>query len=282
MATGYEYNPLLKYGLQRQQEGELPPDVNATPAEINTLVGINTDTTIQNQLNALHNYADVNVTTWTEFVAAVNASQTTPSRIHLTANITVTTAETLNLSNCIIYGHYNRWIVNAHSTRLIGNYAYFFDVLFQGANNGSVSTPAFALQGQAYTSCNFYFENCRLYNFLETATNIFARIEGESGSSMHIILIRCIINGESSLTGTRALAIRKISGAAVSLKVDGLFYSGKAIDTNLLTMLNASGLQDMFMADGSCVYTGTKPAHFHQWGATRFDYDSETETLNIE
>jgi surface protein len=263
----YSLNPLLKLLFQKDTSVSDLPGVNVTPDEINTLEGINTDSTIQQQINKLQNFADISVSNWTEFIAAVESSQITPCRIHFTANITVDSPATLNLSNCYIYGHYHRWIVDGNMVTLTGNFAYFYDVLFQGAANSSTSTIAFSFVGTASTSCNFAFENCRFYNFLETASNnVFIRVDGATGASIHTFLIRCVINGESNQTSSRALALRKYSGAAVSLKVCELLFSGKPIETRNLSMIGASGSQDMFVADGSCDYVGTRPTNFFQWG----------------
>lgn len=264
----YSLNPLLKLMFQKKTDGGGDiPGVEVTAEEINTLDGIDTNTTVQEQINQLHNYADISVKNWSEFLAAVQSSQTVPCRIHFTANITVESSATLNLSNCVVYGHYNRWIVNGHMVTLIGNYAYFYDVLFQGANNGATSTIAFSFVGKVSTTCNFSFENCRFYNFLETANNnIFIRVDGASGSSVHTFFVRCTINGESTSTSGRALAIRKYSGAAVSLKVTDLLFANKSIETRNVSMVGASGSYDMFVGDGSCVFIGTHPTYFWQWG----------------
>lgn len=264
----YSFNPLLKLLFQKRETIGDIPGVNVTTEEINTLIGIKTTETIQQQINQLRNYADISVSNWTEFLAAVESSQTTPCRIHFTDNITVGSSVSLNLSNCVIYGHYHRWVVNGHMVSITGNYAYFYDVLFQGANAGGNSTVAFSFVGTAYTSCNLSFENCRIYNYLETSSNnIFVRVDGASGASLHTTLIRCVINGESNQTSTRALALRKYSGAAVSFKISELLFGGKPIETRKVSMVGASGAQDFFCADGSCDYTGTQPTGFFQWGA---------------
>ena len=225
---------------------------------------------------------DVNVSTWSEFITAVRNSATIATRIHFIANITVTSAETLDLTNCMIYGHYNRWIVNGITTTLTGTYAYFNNVLIQGANSGSASTPMLQLRGESSSSCQYIFDSCRIFNFLETGNAIFASINGYSSASIHIVLHLCSVNGESSSTKSRVLQINNGgSGYGVTLRVINLIHNGLGIETNKVGIIGVQKTIDFFYGDGSVEYSSTyKPDRFVQWGKT-YSYNDLTDKPTI-
>ena len=229
--------------------------------------------TLESKVNA---FFDIDVRSWTEFLQAVQVSLQFSVRIHFRNHITVGTSPTLNLSNCIINGHYFKWIVNGHTPTLSGNFAYFDNVWIQGASNGSASSPMFQWVGSVVSmpdgstsgSCSLYFENCRIYNFLETGNGVFIRTAEGSGVSVHTIMHNCTVNGESTQTSSRTLLLQRAGSLCASLKIFDLIYSGKTRDCNRVAMSGTFRAQDMFVSDGSCEYPSgfSRPSNFHQWG----------------
>lgn len=225
---------------------------------------------------------DVNVSTWSEFVVAVRNSARITTRIHLISNITVTSVETLDMSNCMVYGHYHKWIVNNITTILSGTYAYFNDVWIQGANNGAASTKIFTLQGQSSSSCTYIFDNCRIYNFLEVGNAAFIGVNSASSSSIHIILHLCSVNGESDGISNRVLQIQNGgNGYGVTLKVINLIHNNTSYESNKVGIIGSQNIIDSFYGDGSVEYSSTyKPDRFVQWGKTT--YNKAIESVNNE
>ena len=229
--------------------------------------------TLESKVNA---FFDIDVRSWTEFLQAVQVSLQFSVRIHFRNHITVGTSPTLNLSNCIINGHYFKWIVNGKTPTLSGNFAYFDNVWIQGASNGSTSSPMLQWTGGVVSmpdgstsgSCSLYFENCRIYNFLETGNGVFIRTAEGSGVSVHTIMHNCTINGESTQTSSRTLLLQRAGSLCASLKIMDLIYSGKTRDCNRVAMSGTFRAQDMFVSDGSCEYPSgfSRPSNFHQWG----------------
>ena len=225
---------------------------------------------------------DVNVSTWSEFVTAVRNSARITTRIHIISNITVTSVETLDMSNCMVYGHYHKWIVNNKTTILSGTYAYFNDVWIQGANNGAASTKIFTLQGQSSSSCTYIFDNCRIYNFLEVGNAAFIGVNSASSSSIHIILHLCSVNGESDGISNRVLQIQNGgNGYGVTLKVINLIHNNTSYESNKVGIIGSQNIIDSFYGDGSVEYSSTyKPDRFVQWGKTT--YNKAIESVNNE
>ncbi len=213
-------------------------------------------TSLENKVNA---FFDIDVKNWTEFLSAVEVSHIYSVRIHFRADIKVHSVPSyLDLSNCLIYGHYHGWIVNDKTIPLRGQYGSFYDVWFKGADDGGVSTPIFRTTHQGRLSNTYYFENCRFYNFLERSDAPFIIVNGEQ--STHFILERCVVNGESSDTSSRTLLLMRKSGLCMTMKVVDCMYSGKDTETNKFGFASSSSLmfngsvQDAFHADGSCVF----------------------------
>lgn len=266
------YNPLLRDNLQEMQDIPEPP----APMEVDDELSLTSTKPVQNKVitgkindieHQIQVFQDIDVKSWSEFLAAVNVSQTISTRIHFRANITVESQQTLNLSNCLIFGHYYKFVVNSITTILVGNYADFSDVLFQGANAGGAATSLFRIEGLASTSCRFYFNQCRFYNFLEQGdTHVFV-IYGASGSSIHTEMHMCVINGESAMTTNNTFLVAHLANnPCISLKVVALMFAGKDTETRKVGLTGTLQPADIFCADGSCEYTTTKPANFFQWG----------------
>lgn len=215
---------------------------------------------------------DVNVSTWSEFVTAVQNSATIATRIHFISNITVSSSETLDLSNCMIYGHYHEWDVADYEITILGNFANFNNVLFRGAtvlkNNENVSLPLFTIVGTSSKSCNFIFDNCRFHNFLELGDAIVLNINSASSSTIHLILHSCTITGESSLTKNRIFKVQNGgSGYGVQLKVMQLISSGSNYESTKLGIFGEALTADAYYSDGSVQYSSDYiPSRFVQWG----------------
>lgn len=224
---------------------------------------------------------DVNVSTWSEFVVAVRNSARITTRIHLISNITVTSVETLDMSNCMVYGHYHKWIVNNITTILSGTYAYFNDVWIQGANNGAASTKIFTLQGQSSSSCTYIFDNCRIYNFLEVDNAAFIGVNSASSSSIHIILHLCSVNGESDGISNRVLQIQNGgNGYGVTLKVINLIHNNTTYESNKVGIIGSQNIIDSFYGDGSVEYVSDyHPQRFCQWGNTTYTLRNINEKI---
>ena len=265
------YNPLLRLDLQKKQDIPEPP----TP-EVDDALSISSTNPVQNKVitgkindieHQIQVFQDIDVKSWSEFLAAVNISQTISTRIHFRANITVESQQTINLSNCLIFGHYYKFIVNGITTILVGNYADFEDVLFQGANASGAATPLFRIEGLASTSCRFYFNQCRFYNFLEQGDQNVILVHGASGSSIHTEMHMCVINGESAMTTNNTFLVAHVANnPCISLKVVALMFAGKDTETRKVGLTGTLQPADIFCADGSCEYTTTKPDNFFQWG----------------
>ena len=220
-------------------------------------------TSLENKVNA---FFDIDVKNWTEFLAAVEVSRQFSVRIHFRADITVTSTKTIDLSNCLIYGHYFKWIVNSHTTTLRGNFGWFDNVWFEGSKN----YPLFNLQGENSKSCTFYFMYCRIYRWTDSGDAVFINVNGGSGTSVHTTMNMCVINDENFQSHDATLLWKHTSGVCMSLKIAELLYSGHNTEVRKVGFTGSNSTYDMFVADGSCVYKqvsgGYTPARFYQWG----------------
>lgn len=214
---------------------------------------------------------DVNVSTWSEFVTAVQNSATIATRIHFISNITVSSSETLDLSNCIIYGHYKEWDVADYEITIRGNYANFNNLLFRGASVINESLPLFTIVGVAAKSCNFIFDNCRFHNFLELGDAIVIHVNSASSSTIHLILHSCTITGENVNTYARVLHINNGgNGYGVQLKVMQLITTNSAYESKKIGIVGAEKTADAYYSDGSAEYASLYiPSRFVQWGVPK-------------
>ncbi len=230
-------------------------------------------TELQNSINDIKTkvnaFFDVDVRTWDEFKAAVALSLEYAIRIHFRADITVTSTETLDISNCVIYGHYKKWIVNGHTTRLSGDFGWFDNVWFEGSKN----YPLFKLIGPtAADSCTFYFQYCRIYKWLGSGNAVFIEVAAQNnGTSIHTVMNMCTINDETFTAHPNDILMWKhTSGICMSLKIAEMLYSGHNSETKTVGFTGTSNSNDLFIADGSVIYKqpsgGYTPSRFFQWG----------------
>lgn len=199
------YNPLLKLGLQELQDIPKPPE----PIDVDDKLSPTSTNPVQNKVitNKIEEIAsdsiDIDVSTLSEFVAAVERSAEVSVRIHLRADISLTEDLTVNLDNCQIHGHDNRIYLENHTFLIQGEYCYFYQVRF---NASSLVTAYHANQSDYFdarikivstaASCRFFFEYVVFMNFIchsYDKQHTIIEVDGPaSGSpSLHTYFLYC-------------------------------------------------------------------------------------------
>ncbi len=146
---------------------------------------------------------DIDVSTLSEFVAAVERSAEVSVRIHLRADISLTEDLTVNLDNCQIYGHDNRIFLENHTFLIQGEYCYFYQVRFNASSLVSAQT---ANQSDYFdarikivstkASTRFFFEYVIFMNFVchsfdKQHTIIEVDTTSSGSPSLHTYFLYC-------------------------------------------------------------------------------------------
>ena len=200
----YEYNPLLKEGLQKLQDIPEPPTVTVDDELSTSSTNPVQNKVITGKINEITSDSiDIDVTTLAEFEAAVQRSADVSVRIHLRGDISLIEDLTANLDNCQIYGHDNRIFLENHAFIIEGEYCYFYQVRFNAsslvnantANQSDYNNACIKLISTA-PSTRFFFEYVVFMNFIchsfDKQVSIIKVNSTSSGSpSLHTYFLYC-------------------------------------------------------------------------------------------
>ena len=202
--AGYKYNPLLKLGLQAEQDIPTPPTV-----EVDDTLSMSSTNPVQNKVitNKINEITsdsiDIDVTTLAEFVAAVERSADVSVRIHLRNDISLDGDLTVNLDNCEIYGHDNRIYLENHTFFIDGDFCYFNKVRFNAsslvnaytANQSDYQNAVIKIVSKA-ASTRYFFEYVIFMNFIchsfdAQVSIIKVDTTNSSSPSLHTYFLYC-------------------------------------------------------------------------------------------
>ncbi|MBO6058306.1 MAG: hypothetical protein J6T33_08140 [Bacteroidales bacterium] len=200
-----KYNPLLKLNLQEMQDIPEPPEPITVDDELSpTSTNPVQNKVITNKIEEITSDSiDIDVSTLSEFVAAVERSAEVSVRIHLRADISLAENLTVNLDNCQVYGHDNRIFLENHTFLIQGEYCYFYQVRF---NASSLVTAQTANQSDYFdarikivstkASTRFFFEYVIFMNFVchsfdKQHTIIEVDTTSSGSPSLHTYFLYC-------------------------------------------------------------------------------------------
>lgn len=271
----YEYNPLLKLNLQKQSDSTLPPEIVATPEEINQLQGVTSN--IQEQINNLHSDSkDIDVSTLAEFESAINsASETNSIRVHLRNNISLVNHVNYNLDYVQIIGHDYTLDLNNYSLTITGKTCYFSQIRIAATLNVTASTVGEYRNARIciysnVASSRFFFEYVVFRNFLNYANEVndiffVDNIAGASPSlHLYFMFTEVMTNYQEENINSAVWGVDNIGSRLHALTVHNIDFWGAATGENDKTNIFAfrgfalSGAAKLaYIQDGSSVLNTT-------------------------
>lgn len=271
----YEYNALLKEGLQKKTAGAFPSGVVATVDEVNSLQGVTGN--VQTQLNELHSDSkDIDVSTLEEFNAAIaSASVTNSIRVHLRANISLTSNATYNLNYVQIIGHDFTLNLNNYTFTIIGQTCSFYQIriaatLTTTAESAGEYVNARIIINSNVASGRFFFEYVVFRNFLNYANEVndifwVNNISGASPSlHLYFMFTEVMTNYQEENINSGVWCVNNISNRLHALTVHNIDFWGPAPGENNQTLnfafrgFSLSGAAKLaYIQDGSSVLTTT-------------------------
>lgn len=271
----YEYNPLLKYNFQKKSKATLPPEILATPAEINQLQGVTSN--IQEQINNLHSDSkDIDVSTLAEFERAINsASETNSIRIHLRNNISLVNHVNYNLDYVQVIGHDFTLDLNNYRLTITGKTCYFSQIRIAATLNVSAQSVGEYLNARIIINSNvassrFFFEYVVFRNFLNYANEVndifFVDNIAGANPSLHLYFMftEVMTNYQEENINSAVWGVDNIGSRLHALTVHNIDFWGPAPGENNHTLNFAfrgfplSGAAKLaYIQDGSSVLNTT-------------------------
>lgn len=271
----YKYNPLLKYNLQKETPAELPPEILATPDEINCLHGVTSN--IQEQLNNLHSDSkDIDVSTLEEFNAAIaSASAANSIRVHIRANISLTSNASYNLNYVQIIGHDFTLNLNNYTFTITGQTCSFYQIriaatLTTTAESAGEYENARIIINSNVASSRFFFEYVVFRNFINYANEVndIFWVDNVSGASpslhLYFMFTEVMTNYQQENINSGVWCVNNISNRLHALTVHNIDFWGPAPGENDKTLnfafrgFSLSGAAKLaYIQDGSSVLNTT-------------------------
>lgn len=271
----YEYNALLKEGLQKKTAGAFPSGVVATVDEVNSLQGVTGN--VQTQLNNLHSDSkDIDVSTLEEFNTAIaSASATNSIRVHLRANISLTSNASYNLNYVQIIGHDFTLNLNNYTFTITGQTCSFYQIriaatLTTTAESAGDYENARIIINSNVASSRFFFEYVVFRNFINFANEVndiiwVSNISGASPSlHLYFMFTEVMTNYQEENINSGVWCVNNISNRLHALTVHNIDFWGPAPGENNQTLnfafrgFSLSGAAKLaYIQDGSSVLNTT-------------------------